>query len=75
LEQVGCLKWAKICLGTSAGKRLMLRWENLRTFPVPYEPSPDNAGSKGVTWKATNGAIVMATRKEDDDHRALANKL
>jgi len=36
-----------------------------KPFTLPYELSPDKAGSKGVTWKAPHEAIMM-TREGDD---------
>ncbi|KAL9178988.1 hypothetical protein ACHAXT_011961 [Thalassiosira profunda] len=40
---------------------IMVGRSTMRAFPTEYEPEKDKAGSAGVTWKSTNGAI------DDDD--------
>ena len=36
---------------------IMIGKSSMRKFPSQYEPAKDKAGSAGVTWKSTNGAI------------------
>jgi hypothetical protein len=36
---------------------IMVGRTTMRPFPTQYEPTKDKAGSLGVTWKSTNGAI------------------
>jgi fatty acid desaturase len=36
---------------------VMVGETSMRPFPTEYEPEHDKAGSAGVTWKSTNGAI------------------